>query len=232
MHADHDKPTALSRRRRHWRMVRSHAPWLALLSLGALTATCTMDFDDFYHGLPVGGAGGTTSGTGGGVGGSLFGGGGTGQTGGSGGTTSGTGGTSSGIGGTGGGGQGGSQGGGGSGGAPPIGSVACGSYLCNLAGGEYSCLPEGGGNPECRTDPNGCPGNQTEVYCDEPGDCPQNELCCATLSSNPNFFAVLECVASCNGPDNRIVCDSNGDCSGNDQCSAHGGLPQGYEICQ
>ncbi|MBW2456961.1 MAG: hypothetical protein JRI68_20775 [Deltaproteobacteria bacterium] len=196
----------------------------AAAALVCAAATCMMDFDEFEHtSLPTSSStGSTTSGTGGG-GGTIFTGGGGTSTSGTGGSTSGTGGSTGGAGGT-------TSSGGGVGGAGVV-TVACEQAPCNLANGGHCCLPQSGGTAVCESQGNDCQAGYAEVHCDEPGDCPNGEECCATFDYQDGY-TLLECVANCGGPTHFIICDDDNDCDGNDHCEASSYLPSGYEVCK
>ena len=108
--------------------------------------------------------------------------------------------------------------------------MLCDSTPCDVSSGGYCCLPDQG-SPSCHASGNGCAGGETQVECDEPGDCP-GQVCCGTFDGQNSMYTELVCADSCNGPGSVIICDGNGDCSGNDTCQSSNYLPSGYTICR
>jgi hypothetical protein len=197
----------------------------ALVVVAASAATCMMDFDEFDHMLlPTSTSTSTTSTGTGGAGGTIFTGGGGTSTSGTGGSTSGTGGSTGGSGGST------SSGGGGGAGGGAV-TVACDEAPCDLSNDGHCCLPQSGGTPTCESQGNDCAEGYAEVHCDEPGDCPGGDECCATFDYQTGF-TLIECVGNCGGPDHFTVCDSNNDCGGNDNCETSSYLPSSYQVCK
>lgn len=118
---------------------------------------------------------------------------------------------------------------GGEGGTPPVLEVPCGSGgTCDLGAGDVCCISENG-DTDGSCDGSCNPGNEASLECNEPSDCPGDDVCC--LVFNGSDYDAATCKASCEGTD-EVVCDpeTSEPCSGS--CQQVADLPAGFKTCQ
>jgi hypothetical protein len=170
------------------------AGWLRLLVGATLVAACSLDSGGSKDGdaaaasgSGAGASGSTASGTTGPAGGSTA-------------STSSTGTASSSS----------SAGQGGGGGSSPTGGaggviaqctdpngVCCGAAFCDLAS-SVCCAVQVAMTMECLPSSTTCAPDATQMVCDDSGDCPRGQLCCATW--NGAVYTALSCKATCESP--------------------------------
>jgi hypothetical protein len=119
----------------------------------------------------------------------------------------------------------------GAGGSEPPGTgISCGPKSC--IAGEVCCVRPG--EPHefigCLLETAGCPMGDVAVPCDDRGDCPSGNRCCA---QNAARKISIKCKSAC-GADDAELCRTLGDCESptSSTCAELSGLPPGYKGCQ
>lgn len=116
-------------------------------------------------------------------------------------------------------------------GGGPI-DVPCGSGgTCDVENSnEFCCISNNGGtNGNCNVDCNN--GNEAQLECNEPDDCP-GEVCCIDRPSATSVSDSQCTGGSCTAGGEFIACTIGGPACASGSCSQLAGLPVGYLACQ
>lgn len=108
--------------------------------------------------------------------------------------------------------------------------VPCAGALCNAF--EVCCYDQFQKQGSCDQSGN-CPGDQVEIACNGPEDCPLNQVCCADadFQMQPPYVAIY-CQDTCDPQSQLIICGEHPElCTAGTTCKASTVLGPGYNVC-
>jgi hypothetical protein len=125
---------------------------------------------------------------------------------------------------------GGTSGGGGIGGQTPN-SIDCETSSCGAP--DNRCCVQTGFPlmTSCMMSFPGCITGGISVACDDPGDCPNQEVCCGTRGAGTDVIAI-GCAPACTGANEVRICRRDQDCASGDVCRPLTGLLDEYGACE
>ncbi|HTJ81716.1 MAG TPA: hypothetical protein VL400_08315, partial [Polyangiaceae bacterium] len=102
-------------------------------------------------------------------------------------------------------------------------TIDCDGTPCDISGGDVCCVDKNDQTATCKAS---CTGNETDVTCSQPADCP-GQICCGT-GGFP--YSQVQCQDDCTG--GTTLCEPGVTNCDPLSCGQSGYLPDGYFVCK